>query len=239
MAEKTPVQGTARESTRAVQFVREELESHIELGNADSDAKLLMAEGVVNLLKAMDSDVPPTTLSKVAEDIFNIIGALDQATEDLLAGARLEVAELAKQLEEAQRAAPQAQPIDPQLFKRIASEIKRRQEWAERARELQEALEDERDRRRERMGILNDLLKHGASENEASTKKEKRTLESSLEGTESTIARMIKDIALNERAVEELIKYQQAVETLKTPPWRILDAPLRDVPPITKNATTR
>lgn len=233
MAEKILTQETVREISRAVEFVRGELQTHLELG-VDSNAKILMTETVIELLGTLESGASKTVLAQAVEKVLDIIGVLDQAAENLLDGSRREIEELLKTREQTDDS---PQSIPDGLLSKIEHEVKRRREWNEIAREVQEGLEDERDKKKDRLGVLSNLLHFNAADNLTNTRREKTQLEATIEGTGRTVTRMIDDIARNEKAITTLLSYKQAIETLKTPPLHLLEAALPQVPSVNGNAT--
>jgi hypothetical protein len=187
-----------------IEYILEELQTHIQLGTADTTGKVLILQSLVGVIKSLSLDQTRAELSQAVDELLNTVTLLDQATVDLIAGAEAQVAELAEELESGGHETSAIQIAD------IDSELERRREMRERIARIQEDLENQQDETRERLSTITQLLTHGASENEKKDKEEKRKFEIRLEAYEKTIASVIDAIATNDREVELLTSHRNA-----------------------------
>lgn len=87
------------EIIRAIQYAREELLAHLEVGTADSDGKTLIIKNLAALVQVISSGRANSELSQHIDDLLETIGEFERAYHDLIAGAKAQAAEFAQELE--------------------------------------------------------------------------------------------------------------------------------------------
>ncbi len=214
-----------REISRAVQYTEDELATHLQLGTADTESKRLLAETIVSLIRAIGLGQDNKELSKAVDELLNTVEQLDSAAADLVAGAEAQVAELAEQLEHGQ---PNPQVRLNTTLDQICAELRRREQWSDAVRNIQEHLENERDKKTEQLSMTSQLLSLGACEDEQTAKMEKARLETELASEGGIINSIIDLLAENDREIGTLLAYRQAVELVSAdPPSDLIGKPFR------------
>lgn len=214
-----------REISRAVQYTEDELATHLQLGTTDTESKRLIVETVLGLVKSIGLGQENTELSKAVDTLLETVGELDQAAADLVAGAEAQISELAEQLEQG---GPDPQTQLNATLDSICAELRRREQWSDAVRNIQEHLENERDKKKEQLSMISQLLSLGACEDEQTARMDKARLETELASEEGVIGSIIEMLAENDREIGALLSYRQAVELITAgPPTDLIGKPFR------------
>lgn len=202
-----------KEITRAVRFVEEELAAYLDPSTSDaasSPSKSLIIQGLVRVVKNIGLGQTKEELAHVVDELLENVEELDRAARDLIAGAEAQAIELIAELEKVQTRSDDLLPVVS--LSEIASELKRRQEMRDRVLQIQEEFENERDGINERIRILKELIVHEVSQNVREDKLEKQKLEYKLDALDKTISAVVEAVAQNDREVELLVAYQNAIK---------------------------
>ncbi len=197
--------------TCAVQYVEQELAAYLDPSTSDvagSPSKSLIVQGLALVVKSIGLGQTKEVLAESVDQLLGIVDQLDQAAEDLIAGAEAQAAELATELLKVQGGEGGLSAIP---LSEISQEIERREKMREQVVGIQEQFENERDEMAERIRILGELLAHEVSQNAGADKSEKQQLEHKLEAMHMTISTIIEAVAQNDSEVELLRAYQSAV----------------------------
>jgi len=212
-----------REISRAVQYTEDELATHLQLGTMDTESKRLLVETMLRLIKSIGLGQENNELSKAVDTLLETVGELDQAAADLVAGAEAQVSELVEQFGQG-RPDPQTQLNE--TLDSICAELRRREQWSDAVRNIQEHLENERDKKKEQLSMTSQLLSLEACEDEQVAKMEKARLETELSSEDGVIRSIIEMLAENDREIGALLSYRQAVELVTAgPPTNLIGKP--------------
>ena len=198
-----------REVSRAVYYVRAELETHLNLDTAHSDGKLLLVQNLLAVVGQISSGRGGNDLLTALDELLQTVTDLGEAGTDLLAGANAQIAELAEELEAAQ--AVQANLSAPISLERIAAEIERREAALTRISEAQVRLEDECRGMEGKLGTLTQLLDHEAADDPEKTRVAKQELEQKLAASTDRLGGMVRSYEENTREIQMLTAYRNAV----------------------------
>lgn len=196
--------------TRAVQYVQAELETYLQLGLADTEAKKMLAEVVTSLIKNIGIATDHTELSRNVDKLFDVLRELDQAAVDLIEGAQAQANEFAEELNRFKQGAA----VPTISLQQVETEISRYKEWLDSIVGPQQQLEDERMKVKEDLDILKQSLEAGMTENETADRERKKGLENQVGVLTKTINQVIAKRDENSRFLQRLIAYQQAVELI-------------------------
>lgn len=198
-----------KEITRAIQYIEAELRTHLQLGTADTEAKVLILESLIKVVNNIGLGQTNNELSRSIDGLLETMTELDQAAADLVAGAEAQAAEFEQELEKFRKT---TNPLLPNVsIMEIGKELKRREEMRQQVTEIQEGLENERDTINERLRIIGQIFEHGSHTDVSKAKMEKVNLERKLQGLNKTIEGLVTAVAENDREVELLMAYENAV----------------------------
>jgi hypothetical protein len=186
-----------KEIVRAIQYVEEELRAHIQLSETDTSGKVLILQGLHDIVKNIGIGQTGKELSKSIDGLITTIDDINQSTSDLIAGAEAQMIEYGIELKEIRES---GNSFSTKIsLPEIDLDLKRRrEEWVVVA-ETQEKFENEKD---ELERQLNDS---------GLTKTNKLELERMLSGLEKTIGSIIEAIAENDREVTLLESYKNFI----------------------------
>lgn len=201
-----------KEITRAVQYTEEELQTHLQLGTADTESKVIILQGLLMIVRNIGLGQTKTELSRGIDELLSAISALDQAVTDLLSGAEAQVKEFSDEIRELQRQLDSLRTIS---VAEIENELRRREEEKEKITPVMDGLYKERESLENELKIQEQLLKHGVSDNPAATKSKKASLEKKLAALNKTLESVEAIMIQNDQEEAVLVSYRDAVRFVK------------------------
>ncbi len=214
-----------REISRAVQYTEEELATHLQLGTTDTESKQLLIETLLRLIKDIGLGQDNVELSAAIDALLETVEHLDRAALDLVAGAEAQAAELAEELTHVEPRSEQSLNL---TLDQICTELRRREQWSDAVRNVQEHLENERDTKRERLSVTTQLLNLDACEDEQAARAEKGRLEAELASEEGVITSIVTMLAENDQEIGTLLSYRQAIKLVAAGfPTTLIGKPFR------------
>jgi len=199
-----------REISRAAQYTEEELQTHLQLGTADTEGKTLLVKNLLEVVKNIGLGQTNSEIASSIDALLKTVGDLDQAAIDLIAGTEAQVAELAAELEQLKSGNGTLEQAT--TIAEIDTELKRRMDIRKVVADKQEQYEDELAQMKIRFGVLDDLLKNG--DTSTATKSERQELEGKIFGLETTVSTIIEKMADCDYKIQQLIAYKNATQLL-------------------------
>ena len=198
-----------KDIARAVRYAMGELQTHLDLGTADSESKKLLIEAVADVVTNIDLARTNSELGVSIDALLKTMSEIDQASADLLSGAEAQIAELQEEFEGLQSSGNTAPTIS---LSTIDAELERRGKASDDVGAIQERLEDEQATLKAELAALKQRILAG--DNSQAAKVKKREIENKLAGLEPTIASIIEAVSENDEKVRKLIAYKNAVQLI-------------------------
>lgn len=196
----------------SIKYAEEELGAHLQLGNIDSEGKILILQSVFQIIKNIGLGQTNKELSKNIDELLETLNDLDKAIRDLIDGAEAQAREIALELErilDNDVSQPRVSFLD------VSEELKRRDEMREKIVHIQEELENQRDEIIRQIDILSGIINSGMSQKISVDKSNKFQFECRLSALVKTIDSIIESVAQNDREVEQLVCYQNAFKLIR------------------------